>query len=263
MKPTLGRHLAAGYSPDVETIDQTRALYDDLAPSYDSHYTSPIHAAEDHTTCRLLQPFVGMTLASYPKPYILDLGCGTGWLLDQFPYLHRSQYLGIDLSQAMVATARAKHPGYVFLQDDIRTLPAILDIPRPKPQPNLIVSTFGTLSHLSAETWVPLLAELAPPGCAYFLTLLTSAALTRRSSLAFAHPHLIHPASAARLSPLLTDHGLPPGKIFGLNPWGDAVPDMLEGKSIDTLANAMLVDAVEPQETSDTHYLLGISGERV
>lgn len=38
---------------------------------------------------------------------MLDLGCGTGWLLD---HLHPASYVGVDASSAMLATLRDKHP---------------------------------------------------------------------------------------------------------------------------------------------------------
>ncbi len=243
---------------DQTLTDQTRALYDGIAPQYDSHYTKPIHAVEDRATELLLAPFISMTLVGCPEPHIMDLGCGTGWLLDHFPEIRPHQYTGVDLSHSMLAAARAKHPEHGFIRSDLCDLTDVS-------VNHLVVSTFGTLSHLPAETWVPLLSKLASPGCSYFLTLLTPAALNRRSSLAHTHPHLIHPAWPVELQALLIDHGLPPGKMFGLNPWGDEIPasGTWREEDIEALAHAMLVDAIEDQETTDHHHLLGISGRRI
>jgi SAM-dependent methyltransferase len=238
--------------------DQTRALYESLAPTYDIHYTEPIHIAEDRATRLLLTPYVKLS----GEPYILDLGCGTGWLLDNFPCIFPSRYIGIDLSPSMIAAARAKHPDHVFLDTDIRDLAAVLDLPRPPVQPDLIVSTFGTLSHLPPETWVPILSAITPPGCRYFLTLFTPLGRTRPSAIAYTHPHLIHTPSSRTLRRLLLDHRLPPAKIFGLNPWGDQIPDRLRGQATRDVADAMLVDSAQSQRPPDRCHLLGIVGRR-
>src|SRR5262249_35123929 len=47
---------------------------------------------------------------------VLDLGCGTGRLLAA---LKPSRGVGIDLSPAMVAAARARHPQLEFLEGDV------------------------------------------------------------------------------------------------------------------------------------------------
>lgn len=46
---------------------------------------------------------------------LLDVGCGTGALLDHLATIgRRVEYTGIDISAKMIDTARARHPGAVF-----------------------------------------------------------------------------------------------------------------------------------------------------
>jgi SAM-dependent methyltransferase len=54
-----------------------------------------------------------------PGLRILELGCGTGDLLAE---LAPSRGVGIDFSGEMVRRARARHPGLVFLQQDVHEL---------------------------------------------------------------------------------------------------------------------------------------------
>jgi SAM-dependent methyltransferase len=51
---------------------------------------------------------------------LLDVGCGTGRLLDEITRTGRREisYTGIDLSQVLIATARAKHPEAAFYAGD-------------------------------------------------------------------------------------------------------------------------------------------------
>jgi len=51
---------------------------------------------------------------------IVDVGCGTGRLLDEIKAAGRTdlRYRGVDLSEQMLKAARAKHPGAEFVQGD-------------------------------------------------------------------------------------------------------------------------------------------------
>jgi SAM-dependent methyltransferase len=236
---------------------KTRDLFEEIASDYDSHYRQPIHLAEDQATSLLLTPY--LTRAEF----VLDLGCGTGWLLDNFPHLKPSEYLGLDLCGSMLAAAIAKHPGHNFLQADIQHLSPDFAVK------GLIVSTFGMLSHLPPETWVPILSALALPGTEYFLTLYTPRSEERPSSLARTHSHLMHIPGAYELRELLTAHGLAPRSMLGLNPWGDG--PLPYHDSTEDLAQLMVVDATDTlswfrdgviKDHPDTRYLLGVGGRK-
>lgn len=53
---------------------------------------------------------------------VLDLGCGTGALLNELKPAHG---VGIDFSKAMVEQARARHPHLTFIHGDVETLDQI------------------------------------------------------------------------------------------------------------------------------------------
>ncbi len=59
---------------------------------------------------------------------VLDLGCGTGALLDQ---LKPAYGVGIDFSQAMIEIARAKHPQLTFVHGDVEALDDLTELHGP------------------------------------------------------------------------------------------------------------------------------------
>lgn len=76
------------------------ATYDALADGYDDHFRRRVDGWEDERLAALIAPHLGTR--------VLDLGCGTGWLLDQFR-LPPWGYVGIDPSQAMLDRLHEKH----------------------------------------------------------------------------------------------------------------------------------------------------------
>ncbi len=54
------------------------------------------------------------------RPFVLDIGCASGLLLDAWAAARfgPKDYLGVDLSEMMIATAREKHPREWFLVAD-------------------------------------------------------------------------------------------------------------------------------------------------
>jgi SAM-dependent methyltransferase len=77
--------------------------YDGLAGEYDAHYQRNVDRWEDERLAYLLEPFVN-------NKDVLDLGCGTGWVLD---HLAPASYCGVDASLEMLEVLRAKHSGVV------------------------------------------------------------------------------------------------------------------------------------------------------
>jgi SAM-dependent methyltransferase len=82
--------------------------YDAIAGLYDSLYRDPESLAED---ARVIEHLNDRELLSGS---VLDVGCGTGLLLDYCPRI--APYVGIDPSAGMLAEARVKHPDNVFEQ---------------------------------------------------------------------------------------------------------------------------------------------------
>lgn len=95
-------------------IDDARALYGErYAGLYDELWEeSDAWAPEAELHVEALGRCLG------PGAKWLDVGCGTGWILSQFPDWPRA---GIDLSPAMLARARAANPdAMLFREGDIR-----------------------------------------------------------------------------------------------------------------------------------------------
>jgi SAM-dependent methyltransferase len=82
--------------------------YDAEAEQYDNGYSDAVSLAENEVVMQMLKPLLGES--------VLDIGCGTGLLLD---YLSPEVYLGIDISPAMIQKAQAKHPGREFIVADM------------------------------------------------------------------------------------------------------------------------------------------------
>lgn len=94
-----------------------RAYWDGVATEYDKLYVGWKEQAED----RLVRKWVDGAWA--PGKRTLDIGSGTGWLLDQQPrYATLGRYLGVDISERMVEEAREKHPKAEFRVGDMEDL---------------------------------------------------------------------------------------------------------------------------------------------
>lgn len=87
--------------------------YDLIADIYDDLYRDPASLAED---ARVIEHLQDRELLSGS---VLDVGCGTGLLLDYVPAI--PHYVGIDPSAGMLAKARAKHPDATFEQATLAT----------------------------------------------------------------------------------------------------------------------------------------------
>ena len=79
--------------------------YNHVAEAYDDHYTSPQCLQENQELYDMLTEIIG----EHDK--VLDIGCGTGFLLDIFG-VEAPNYLGIDPSEAMLEVFRTKYPEY-------------------------------------------------------------------------------------------------------------------------------------------------------
>ena len=77
--------------------------YDSIAARYDAHFRRQVDRWEDDWLASQLRPHVN-------GKRVLDLGCGTGWLMD---HCHPAEYTGVDDSAAMLEVLTGKHPGAV------------------------------------------------------------------------------------------------------------------------------------------------------
>ncbi len=92
------------------------ATYDAVAAEYVSFYAAQVYLDENARLLNLL------TLSITRSGQTLDLGCGTGFLVDLLA-IPPHRYTGIDVSEGMLAEAQRKHEDHIFLNEDMETLP--------------------------------------------------------------------------------------------------------------------------------------------
>ncbi len=116
VEPEVFRHLldaAAGVNTDRAPPDYARSVFDDFAPHFDRRLV-------DELGYRIPQLLVERVHALVQRSglRVLDLGCGTGlcglYIKDQCNLL-----VGVDLSPAMLAKARARDVYHVLVEQDL------------------------------------------------------------------------------------------------------------------------------------------------
>lgn len=120
----------------VEGTDTAEEAYDALAEYYDASYVEPKDLAENNWIASRL------TQGGWSDGDLLDVGCGTGLLLDMLP-IDPSRYLGVDVSEKMLGVARDKHLGYRFQRGAMGRL---LDVAGAG-QWDRLIYLFGTFSY--------------------------------------------------------------------------------------------------------------------
>lgn len=104
-----------------------RHIWDFWAPRYDRLWVQRVSLGPTRAALRA-------QLSALPPGRLLDMGCGTGQLLDEIqglPGTTRWDYTGVDAAPAMVAEARRKHPDARFECADVMTCaapPAAFDV---------------------------------------------------------------------------------------------------------------------------------------
>ena len=106
--------------------------YDAIAPVYDSLFADAESRLENLAVMDLL--------GDVSKRSVLDVGSGTGLLLDYQPI---DRYTGIDPSRAMIGQLHRKHPGANVRRTPLRSfVGGAYDV---------VVALFGTASYLSDQ----------------------------------------------------------------------------------------------------------------
>lgn len=132
--------------------------YDTIAQVYDAHYGDPKSLAEDRVIFQQLIEFGAV------KGRVLDVGCGTGILLDKLP-ISVENYVGIDPSSGMLDVARRKFPSHTFVK-------STAECPRlPYDEPfDSVVSLYGSFSYvLDPILAVHEMSRLLRPGGRLFI----------------------------------------------------------------------------------------------
>lgn len=136
-------------------------VYDALAPEYDERYSSPEAIRENN----VVKHWVDAPVPFLSKRRVLDIGCGTGLLIDLLGHkITPEHYTGVDPSEKMLARFRAKHPEYA---------PGLWQQPfsdfQPRMTYDVIVSLFGAASYLSGRDVWRIRQLLAPQGRALLM----------------------------------------------------------------------------------------------
>jgi hypothetical protein len=105
--------------------------YNKIAYKYDTLFTSDSFKKENDEIIDMLKPYLY-------NVGILDVGCGTGLLLDMFT-IDPTFYTGIDPSYGMIKQARLKHPIHKFKLDKLETYIGY---------DNTMVSLFGSMNYV-------------------------------------------------------------------------------------------------------------------
>jgi SAM-dependent methyltransferase len=137
--------------------DEVLALYDaDYAGAYDQRFLLADHSAPNAR--RELELIAGLLAADGAS--WLDVGCGTGWFLAQFPGVKRA---GLDLSAAMLELARERSPEADFRQGDFRE-----PVPEWRGAWSLVSCMWAAYAYVDAigevETLVANMREWTAPG---------------------------------------------------------------------------------------------------
>ncbi|MEA5616924.1 class I SAM-dependent methyltransferase [Cronbergia sp. UHCC 0137] len=141
-----------------------KQLFDRWAPSYDWTFPSFIYQAIHK---RLLSQ-----IQLPPNPNILDLGCGTGRLLNrlanQFPDLRGT---GLDLSTQMVRLARQNNqhrPRLIYLEGNAESLPFA------DGQFDAVFNTISFLHYPHPDQVLSEIARIISPGGKFYLVDITT-----------------------------------------------------------------------------------------
>ncbi|MBU0975225.1 MAG: class I SAM-dependent methyltransferase [Patescibacteria group bacterium] len=162
-----------------EQLHAVAAYYDSFAApgkegsvtEYEEMYSTPLCKAEDQAVVATLTKALSKLQQQFPGQKLLaaDIGCGEGLglellqsALNQTPSLVPVQYIGEDISSAMVAQASAGFkgkPGVLFTVADMHHIP-VLDS-----SIHLVMSIFGPFSYsLSPEELVKEIHRVLMPG---------------------------------------------------------------------------------------------------
>lgn len=151
-----------------------RSYWDAQAADYDSLYTTSWCKREDD---RIRDWLPRLSLPD--SPIVLDIGCGTGLFLRQLAAANiKSRYVGVDISQDMIANFNAVGTAAVSVEVTVADA-ADYQWPYAGP-PDLIASIYSPLSF-SPEYWTIIrrLAARQRPGDKLFITLLNRYSLRR------------------------------------------------------------------------------------
>lgn len=132
--------------------------YDEVAALYDDHHVDAKSLAENRYVARYLRS----TIRSSDS--IADLGCGTGLLLDLVS-IDPARYVGVDISNGMLARAARKYPRHRFIHGDVEErVPELADR-----SIDYVISLFGAASYCSLDSFAAEMNRILKPDGRYFV----------------------------------------------------------------------------------------------
>lgn len=100
-------------------VKESREHFNKQAAEYDSNTSMYYSGPAKVSTANVLD-----ILSPYSYDSLLDVGCGTGFLIEQLSRLKEAKYFGLDLSENMLEVANGKRiKGAVFVQGMADNLP--------------------------------------------------------------------------------------------------------------------------------------------
>lgn len=140
--------------------DAVKAAYEDFASDFDAGW--PVHIRRHQEWITAHWP------SSCPENgSVVDLGCGTGWMLKHLSAAHPAMTLtGTDFSPAMLKIARQAAPQAVLTEGDIEDADFTATLPKAD-----IVLSLGILHHMAdIDAHLRLLKQLGKNGATAFLS---------------------------------------------------------------------------------------------
>lgn len=120
-------------------MEKRVALWDEMSGRYDSMFLKRRHLKENGVAVRAV---CDLGVRAFDR--VLDVGCGTGLLLDEAAWLRPGvNYLGVDISAGMIEMARLKHPLANWQVADMERIPGVEDNTF-----DAIVSLFGSFCYV-------------------------------------------------------------------------------------------------------------------
>lgn len=224
-------------------MSEVKRAYDDLAVAYDDFHTDGKSLAENRWVARHLRRFIR------PTDTVVDLGCGTGLLLDFVP-ISPERYVGVDISAGMLDLARDKHPGYRFVEGNLEGSLDALEGARF----DVAVSLFGSPSYCQLSPVAANVQRVLAPGGRFFL-MYCGPNYLRRSTYINQGKALLMPRSARALRAVY-----PSAQIWGMSSLVDRVPHTLPAPVLDAL---LTIDVLAVGRVAqDACFFLNVEGTR-
>lgn len=153
---TMGEPINLNGKPHTILINKARrevnSQYDDIAEEYDSFF-------EDEDSKRENEEVISL-LGIQDSDSVLDVGCGTGLVLDYVPNIRR--YVGLEPSSEMMTVMKRKHPDAEVINTGWENFYT-------REKFDKILFLFGTPNYINPETMSRIKHFLKPNGKAFLM----------------------------------------------------------------------------------------------